>query len=206
MGGLAWQQTLASAATLFFIMDPFGNAPVFNAILKDREPRARTRIIVRELAFALVILMAFLLTGTRILAFLGLSQPSLNISGGILLFLISIHLVFPRLASGEEDDVEDPFIVPLAVPMVAGPSAIAVVLLMGSAGGQRLVENALAIFVAWLGATAILAASPVIVKRLGDRGTRAMERLMGMLLVMIAVQMFLDGLSQYVHETFPAGG
>jgi multiple antibiotic resistance protein len=206
MSDFAWREALASAAMLFLIMDPFGNAPVFNAILKDQKPRARTRIIVRECIFALVILMLFLLTGTRILTLLGLSQPSLNISGGILLFLISIHLVFPRLPGGERDEVEDPFIVPLAVPMIAGPSAIAVVLLMGSSRADMFIENTFAIFVAWLGATAILAASPVIVKRLGERGTRAMERLMGMLLVMIAVQMFLNGLSQYIRETVATTG
>ena len=206
MGYVAWTEVVASAVTLFFIMDPFGNASVFNVILKDYEPRARTKIILRELVFALVILLLFLLAGTRVLSLLGLSQPSLNISGGILLFIIAIRLVFPQHSSGSEEAVENTFIVPMAIPLLAGPSAIAMVLLKSSSSSGSLFENCLSLILAWLGATAILAASPVIVRRLGRTGTRAMERLSGMLLVMIATQMFLDGLSQYIHGTFPGAG
>jgi len=203
MGDIAWTDTLASAAALFLVMDPFGNASVFNVILKDQEPRARTKIILRELVFALIILMLFLLAGERALSVLGLSQPSLNISGGILLFIIAMRMVFPQRSSGFEEPVEDTFFVPMAVPLLAGPSAIAIVLLMSSSSSRGLLESTLALVLAWLGTTAVLVVSPVIVKRLGRAGTRAMERLMGMLLVMVATQMFLDGLSQYLHATLP---
>jgi multiple antibiotic resistance protein len=187
-------------------MDPFGNAAVFNVILKDRKPRQRTKIILRECVFALIVLVLFLLAGNAILSFLGLSQPSLSLSGGILLFIISIRLVFPGSSSGPEEAVQDTLIVPMAVPLIAGPSAIAMVLLISSSDVGGFAEDIVAVAIAWLGVTAILAVSPQIVERLGKAGTRAMERLTGMLLVMIATQMFLDGLSQYVRDTFPSVG
>lgn len=204
MANFSWTQALAAAVMLFFIMDPFGNAAVFNVILKNYEPRQRTKIILRELVFALIVLLLFLLAGNVMLSFLGLSQPSLSMSGGILLFIISIRLVFPGSSAGQEEALEDTLIVPMAVPLLAGPSALAMVLLMSSSDAGGLAEDVVAVIIAWVGVTAILAVSPQIVARLGKAGTRAMERLTGMLLVMIATQMFLDGLSQYVRDTFPA--
>ncbi len=193
----AWQEIVAVAATLFFIMDPLGNTPVFHAILKDYAPPARMRIIARELLFALVILIVFLLAGTHILNFLGLSQPSLNIAGGILLFLIALRMVFPRQGGIVEERAADPFIVPLAVPLVAGPSTIAVLLLLSSSQPERMLEWLAALLLAWGMATVILVGSGHLLRWLGDRGLRAAERLMGMLLILIAVEMFLDGVGQY---------
>ena len=110
-----WNEAVRVAITLFFIMDPLGNIPIFNAILKDYPTRQRVRIIARELVFALIILMVFLYAGTTILKFLGLTQPSLNLAGGILLFLIAIRMLYPPPASASDAHVEDPFIVPLAM-------------------------------------------------------------------------------------------
>lgn len=198
---IVWKEVVAVAATLFFIMDPLGNIPTFQAILKNFDAKARVKIISRELVFALIILLLFLIAGTKILSFLGLTQPSLNIAGGILLFIIAIKMVFPSGESFKDQQYDDPFIVPLAVPLIAGPSTIAVLLLLSSSQPDRIVEWIVALFIAWILATVILVASPFILKFLGDRGLKAIERLMGMLLILIAIQMFLNGLSQYLKES-----
>ena len=189
---------LAVAVTLFFVMDPLGNIPIFNAVLARFDARKRSRIVARELTIALVILLIFLFAGNPIMAFLGLTQPTLSLSGGILLFIIALRMIFPKPASGDDEEVVDPFIVPLAMPLVAGPSTIAILLLMSSSQPARIWEWCVALLLAWVAATAILACSPWIMKALGGRGVRALERLMGMLLVLLAVQMFLNGVTQFV--------
>jgi multiple antibiotic resistance protein len=188
---------LAVAVTLFFVMDPLGNIPIFNAVLSRFDARTRSRIVARELTIALVILLVFLFAGNPVMKFLGLTQPTLSLSGGILLFIIALRMIFPRPSGSEEEEIVDPFIVPLAMPLVAGPSTIAILLLQSSQHPERVWEWCLALALAWIAATAILACSPWLMKALGDRGVRALERLMGMLLVLLAVQMFLDGVAQF---------
>jgi len=195
-----WSSTAAVAATLFFVMDPLGNIPIFNAVLARFEPRRRAQIVARELVFALVILLAFLYAGNAVMAFLGLSQPTLSLSGGILLFVIALRMIFPRPGSSESEAVEDPFIVPLAMPLVAGPSTLAILLLLSSSEPKRLFDWSIALVIAWLATTLILAVSPWLMKVLGGRGVRALERLMGMLLVLLAVEMFLDGVAAFYHS------
>ena len=181
---IAWADVLSAAATLFFIMDPLGNVPIFQSILQPFPTRRRTRIIARELIFALIVLLTFLLVGNRVLDFLGLGQPSLSISGGVLLFIIALRMVFPGRRGGMDEEVEsDPFIVPLAIPLIAGPSTIALLLLLGSQQPGLLLEWVLALLLAWSLVTIILVASPYITRFLGPRGLRAVERLMGMLLI-----------------------
>lgn len=206
MGAIVWADVITVAATIFFILDPLGNTPTFHGILGDIPARTKVRIIARELVFALVILMVFLVAGAEILRFLGLSQPSLNIAGGILLFVIALRMVFPPPGPQEDSVVADPYIVPLAMPLVAGPSAIAVVLLLSSSRPDRIVEWVLALLMAWSAAFVILVSSPVILTFLGDRALRAVTRLMGMLLILISVQMFLNGFAQYLNEALKLPG
>src|SRR5262245_3270055 len=172
--------------------------PIFNSILSRFDPRTRSRIVARELTIALGILLLFLFAGNPIMAFLGLTQPTLSLSGGILLFIIALRMIFPKPSTGDDEEVVDPFIVPLAMPMVAGPSTIAVLLLMSSSQHDRIWEWCVALLLAWGAATIILASSPWIMKVLGGRGVRALERLMGMLLILLAIQMFLNGVTQFV--------
>ncbi len=194
-----WNDIAAAAVTLFFIMDPLGNVPIFNAILSKFDGKRRSIIVARELVIALLILLGFLFAGNAILGFLGLSQSSLNIAGGILLFIISLRMIFPKTTSRDEIDGEDdPFIVPLAVPMIAGPSTIAILLLLSSSQPQRMPEWVLALLLAWLGTTVLLVASPALMRFLGKRGARALERLMGMILVILATQMLLNGIRDFV--------
>lgn len=196
-----WSDIAAAAATLFFVMDPLGNIPVFNSVLSRFDPQRRAKITARELVIALVIMLVLLFAGTPILDFLGLSQPSLNIAGGVLLFLIALRMIFPGRGADRATQPEDePFIVPLAMPMVAGPSTMAVLLLLSSTEPERIWEWCTALVIAWAGATALLTASPFLLRVLGDRGLRALERLMGMLLVLLATQMLLNGVREFVES------
>ena len=193
-----WYDIAAAAVTLFFIMDPLGNIPIFNSILAQFDSGRRSLIVARELLFALIILLVFLFAGTSILNFMGLSQSSLSVAGGVLLFIIALRMIFPRPATDDVESYEEPFIVPLAMPLVAGPSTIAILLLLSSREPERNWEWCVALIIAWGGATALLTASPFVMGILGSRGLRALERLMGMLLVLIATQMLLNGVRDFV--------
>ena len=194
-----WNEIASVAVTLFFIMDPLGNVPVFNAILSGFDSAKRVRIMARELILALLILFVFLFSGNAVLGFLGLSQSSLSIAGGILLFIISLRMIFPKTTSRDEmEETEDPFLVPLAVPMIAGPSTIAILILLGSSQPGRMVEWSISLLLAWIASTVLLVASPYLMRVLGMRGARALERLMGMILVILATQMLLNGVRDFV--------
>ena len=200
-----WNDIASVAVTLFFIMDPLGNVPIFNAVLSGFDDAKRTKIVARELLLALVILFAFLLTGNAILGFLGLSQSSLSIAGGVLLFIISLRMIFPKTTSIDEiEGSDDPFLVPLAVPMIAGPSTIAILLLLGSGQPDRMAEWSVSLLLAWIATTILLVASPYVMRVLGRRGARALERLMGMILVILATQMLLNGIRDFV-VSLPTG-
>lgn len=188
---------LTTALTLFIVLDPFGNLAVFNAVLANCPEDKRGRVLMRELLIALLILILFLFCGQPLLDFLGLHQSTLRMSGGLILFLVALGMVFPtKSVLGGEDD-GDPLIVPLAIPLVAGPSALILMLLFARQHTGDIGSIAIATFLAWLGSAAILLASPFFLKFLGKKGLRALERLMGMLLVMISMQMFMDGLAEY---------
>ena len=196
-----WQEIASAAVTLLLIMDPLGNVPIFNSVLANCEPTRRTRIIAREVTLALIILMGFLFAGNVILSFLGLSQSSLSIAGGVLLFIISMRMIFPGRHDGAEaEGDEEPFLVPLAVPLIAGPSTIAILLLLSSREPGRMLDWSIALFLAWLVTAALLVASPWLLRYLGDRGARALERLMGMILVIVAVQMLLNGVRDFINS------
>jgi len=193
--------TIASAALLLFlILDPLGNIPVFLSLLKPLPANRQRIVLVRELLIALGVLMAFLWGGKYALELMHLRQESVSIAGGIVLFLIGIRMIFPPPEGlmGELPDGE-PFIVPMAIPLVAGPSGMAAVMLMGSNEPGRLGEWSLALLVAWAATAAILFSATYLYKWLGSRVLTAVERLMGMLLVAISVQMFLDGLGAYLR-------
>ena len=189
---------------LFVVMDPLGNIPIFLSVLDKVAPERRIRVLLRELLIALAILFAFLFGGQYLLAALHLSQYSISVAGGIILFLIALKMIFPvpRAMRDDETDDEDeePFIVPLAVPMVAGPSAMAILLLLATRHPDQLGVWSLALFLAWLSTAVILVGAPLLKHVLGRRGIIAMERLMGMLLVAISVQMFLEGVTEFLGD------
>lgn len=176
-------------------MDAFGNLPLFVSALDAVPEKRRQRVIARELLFAFIILVFFLFVGPYIVAALQLSYSSLRIAGGIILFLIAVKMVFGGAQKLFTDTpAGEPFIVPLAVPYVAGPSAIATVLLLVGQYPTRWPEWLLAITLASLANAAILLAAPRLIPLLGTRGLFAMERLMGLLLTAVAVEMLLGGI------------
>jgi len=196
--------TLYTAAiTLFLVMDPLGNIPIFLSLLEHMEPGRRRLVIMREMLMALAILTAFLFLGKYILEGLHVSEPALSIGGGIVLFLIAIRMIFPapETGNGQPKPEQEPLLVPLAVPLVAGPSSMAMVILFATQHPDRLLSWFLALLIAWTASALILLSAEVIRKYLGRRVITAMERLMGMILITVAVEMFLGGIQNYL----PAG-
>lgn len=179
-------------------MDPLGNVPLFLSVLKDVAPERRRRVLIREVLFSYLVLLTFLFLGKYLLQLLRLQQETISIAGGIVLFLIALRMIFPpeRGLLGEPLEGE-PFVVPLAIPLIAGPSTLAALLLLQSSGPNTWAELVLAVTIAWAITALILLSSTYLYRLLKQRGLIAMERLMGMLLVMLAVQMFMDGVSKY---------
>ena len=195
--------TLISAIILLFlVIDPFGNVPFFVSALKEVEPSRRKRVIIRELLIAYAVMVVFLFVGGPFLRVLGISEPALTIAGGVILFLIALRMVFPmRGRSAQEEIAGEPFIVPLAIPYVAGPSVLAVELLLMSNEPTQWPIWLVAISAAWAGTAVIVFFGSQVAERLGPRGLIAIERLMGMILVAIAIQMFLTGADTYFGRT-----
>lgn len=191
--------TLLSAfVLLFLVMDPAGNIPLFLSALKPVAPERRRAVLVRELLIALAFLLLFLFAGPAILAGLGISRSSLAIAGGIILFLIALRMIFPLRHSTQENEIGgEPFIVPLAIPFVAGPSAFASVMLVMGEDPSRWPTWLAAVLMAWAATAIILVSSERLSSMLGTRGLIAVERLMGMVLTAIAVEMFMRGLSGF---------
>ncbi len=192
--------TISAFITLLFVMDPLGNVPIFLSVLKDVDEKRRQWVLARELLIALVVLLIFLWLGGALLDILGLKQESISIAGAIILFLIAIRMIFPSPYGllGETPEGE-PFIVPLAIPMVAGPSALAITVLLVSSDPNRMFDWTLALVGAWAAAAVLLMCAPLLLRALGNRGLIAVERLMGMILVIISVQMFFDGVGTFLH-------
>ena len=183
---------LSAIFLLFIIMDPIGNVPLFLSILKNIAPERRRKIIIRELLIALLVLLIFMFSGKYILALLQISASSLGIAGGIMLITISFKMIFPGKGDVYAHNEEaEPLIVPLAVPLLAGPSAIAGVILMMAQEPSRWQEWVLALTVAWGMAGVILISSEKLGRRLGVRTLIAIERLMGFLLLLVSVNMLV---------------
>ena len=192
---------LSAVITLILVMDPFGGIPVFLSLLKHSPARRRRIIILREMAIALAILVLFLFFGKYILSGLHISEPALNISGGVILFLIALRMIFPRRTQEEENgESGEPIVVPLAVPLIAGPSTLATVMLLATGYPNTILRWMFALLIAWSAALLVLLSGDLLRKLLGDRVIQAIERLMGMILTTMAVQMLLSGVQEFLHS------
>jgi small neutral amino acid transporter SnatA (MarC family) len=191
----------SAAVLLLLVIDPFGNVPIVVSALANVPLARRSRVVLRECIAAYVILLAFMFGGQAFLRWLQLSEVSLAIAGGIILFLIALRMVFrhPEGLFGDPPGAE-PFLVPLAIPSIAGPSALATVMLMVSRNPSHQLAWAVALTAAMVVATIVLLASYRLQRALGERGMVAVERLMGLVLTALAVQMLLDGVRTYVTE------
>lgn len=190
------------AFSLFLIMNTLGSIPIFLSIL-GRFPLAKQRgIILRELLIALGILVVFMLFGDNILRFLGISQAIMGMAGGVILFIIGLGMIFPKKSDAIELSKQEPFIVPLAMPLIAGPGTITTVMIYADQ-----LQNDLFMFgvilLAWIPSVAILLGASSIKKVLGQKGLNAMQRFGGMLICLISVQMISTGTIDRVKESFP---
>ena len=196
------ETSLASAIViLLLVTDPIGNIPLFVALLRPVPPERRVRVILRECAIALAVLMVFAVFGRWLLELFGLSDQSLNLAGGVILFLIALRMIFrgPEGIFGESPSGE-PLIVPLAIPSIAGPAAIATVILLVSRAPQRMAEWLAAVAVVMTVSLLALLLAERIIRWVGERALVAFERLMGLLLTAIAVEMLLRGIEGFIRH------
>ena len=189
---------ISSVITLALVMDGFGNIPLFIAALKKVAPERRKTVLIRKLAIALIIMVAFLFLGKWFLRAFGIHEYSLSIAGGIILFIISVKLVFGGDEEPKNDPKEDePFVVPLAIPLVAGPAALSMVMITAAQQSNKFITLG-AVIVASIINSIILMASFPISNLLGKRGLIAIERLTGMILILMSVDMVMGGISTFM--------
>lgn len=187
------------AFSLFLVMDSVGNIPLYMAILKDIPSKRQFAIIFRELVIAFFIIIFFNFAGEELLKFLHVHTQTVEIAGGIILFLLSLKMIFPSEQDSESNSykkIKEPFIVPLAVPLIAGPAVLATVMLFSTKVHNPLLMIG-AITIAWVVSLITLLSSPILSKFLGEKGLIALERLMGFIMVLLSVEMFINGVKGF---------
>ncbi len=196
----------SAVVILVLVLDPIGNIPIFASLLGRVRAARRTRVILRECAIAFAVLLAFVFVGEAVLRLFDLSETSLTIAGGVILFLIALRMIFHSGAEvfGSLPEGE-PFIVPLAIPSIAGPAAIATVVLLSSAAPQRWPEWCAAITIAMAATLVVLLSAERVVRAVGPRALAAFERLVGLLLTTIAIEMLLRGIEAFVRQLARVG-
>lgn len=193
--------TFASATILLLLItDPLGNIPIFVNSLRAVPPERRARVIVREVLIAFGLLLAFMFVGQSFLKAMSLSDVSLQIGGAVVLFLIALRMIFPPPPQDSPVPVAEPLIVPLAIPALAGPSAMATVLLLVSQAPERRLEWVAALTVTMLVCAVVLLLAERLQRVVGLRVVSAFERLMGLILVSISVEMLIRGLKSLAQS------
>jgi MarC family membrane protein len=195
---------ISATILLILVMDPFGNMPLVVSVLKNVAPAARAGVVLRECAIAYAVLLAFMFGGHKFLELLRLSDTALGIAGGLILFLIALRMVFPHadgiFGEAAESGENEAFVVPIAIPAIAGPSALATVLLLVSRQPQRILDWVGALSLAMLVCALVLVSANRISAWIGKRGVIAMERLMGLILTAISVEMLLAGIERFIAQ------
>jgi MarC family membrane protein len=193
--------TFASATILLILItDPIGNIPIFANALKHVAPERRPWVILREVMIAFLLLLTFMFVGEGFLRVMGLSEVSLQIGGGVILFLIALRMIFPPPQSEVAEHVGEPLIVPLAIPAIAGPSALATVLLLVSQAPGRRLEWIAALCVTMTVSAVVLVLAERIQRVVGDRFVVALERLIGLVLVALSIEMMLRGIRTFIKQ------
>jgi len=191
-------ELFSATVLLLLVLDPFGNLPLVVSALAKVPRERHAPVVLRECFFAYAILLVFMAGGQTFLKWLQLSDVSLSIAGGIILFLIALRMVFPHRDGVFGDLAGEPFLVPLAVPSIAGPSALATVMLMVSRDPAHFWVWVAALTIAMAVTTVVLLGASRLQARLGERVIVAFERLMGLVLTAVAVQMLLNGVQTFV--------
>lgn len=191
---------LTVSLVLFLIMDPIGNVSSFLKMVRGIDPKRQKIIVIREMLIALLFMILFNYFGEVFFDLLKLSETTVRLSSGVILFLIAVQILFSHLNSVRSRVSEgEPFIIPLAIPLIAGPSLLATIMLYAHMEESRTIMLA-AILIAWLAAVIVLLSSRGLYRVLGDNGLMACEKLMGMILILLAIQRFLDGIRQFTIE------
>jgi len=190
---------IESALLLFLVIDPFGNLPFVLAVIGEVPVARYRRIILRETALAFLVLGLFALAGDQLLGYLNIEQASIAVAGGVILFLISLKMIFRTAAEIFDDSYrEDPFLVPIAVPSLAGPSAITTVMILRTQEQTAFADLLVALGLVMLVTAVVFLLGRHISAYLGQRGLRASEKLMGLLLNLVAVNMMLVGVRDFL--------
>ncbi len=193
--------TFASATILLLLItDPIGNIPIFANALRHVAPERRPWVILREVLIAFVLLLTFMFVGEGFLRLMNLSELSLQIGGGVILFLIALRMIFPPQNPDTPDTTGEPLIVPLAIPAIAGPSALATVLLLVSQAPDRRLEWIAALCITMAVSAVVLVLAERIQRVVGDRFVVALERLMGLVLVAMSIEMMLRGIKTFATQ------
>lgn len=190
---------ISAFVTLFVVIDPVGLAPIFVALTAGEDYRRRRAIALRACGLAIGLLILFGVLGDAVLEFIGISLPAFRIAGGILLFLTALEMLFERRTKRREDQAEDdrpdPSVFPLAIPLIAGPGAIASMILLTSGATWQVSLGVHLVMVAVIAVVLVFfLAAPLLERALGKTGINVVTRLLGMLLAALSVQFVLDGL------------
>ena len=180
--------------TLFILIDSFGNIPLYISLLQNIDPKRQRFIILRELIIAYAVIILFIIAGDEFLKFLHIKHYTISLAGGMILFLTALKMIFPaslKKNNARKEHVEEPFLVPLAIPLIAGPVVLAAVMLYATQYPLGILIGASTI--AWVFSTLVLIFSPILGKKMGVRGVSALERLMGLILILMAIDMFCEG-------------
>ena len=191
---------VSATILLILITDPIGNIPIFANALKHVAPERRARVILREVLIAFALLLTFMFIGQSFLRVMNLSELSLQIGGGVILFLIALRMIFPPPKMDSAEPPGEPLIVPLAVPAIAGPSALATVLLLVSQAPEKRLEWIAALCVTMTVSAVVLVLAERIQRVAGDRFVVALERLMGLVLVAVSIEMMLRGIKIFIKQ------
>jgi MarC family membrane protein len=191
---------VSATILLILITDPIGNIPIFANALKHVAPERRSRVILREVMIAFALLLTFMFIGEGFLRVMNLSELSLQIGGGVILFLIALRMIFPPPPVDTVESTSEPLIVPLAIPAIAGPSALATVLLLVSQAPEKRLEWVAALCVTMTVSAVVLVLAERIQRVAGDRFVVALERLMGLVLVAVSIEMLLRGIKLFIKQ------
>lgn len=186
--------------SLVLIIDPLGNIPIFASVLGNFSPSDQRKIILRELLISLAILIGFQFLGGLLLSWIDISIPSIKVAGGVILFMIALGMIFPSIdTTGASPDADgEPFIVPLSVPLIAGPSILAAIMAYSKQVGNSF-TMLIGIVIAWAISFIILILTPVVKRIMKDKALTACTRLMGLVLTFIATEMLLEGIRGFFH-------
>ena len=192
---------VSAVVILFLVIDPLGNIPLFVSLLRTVAPERRTWVILREWLIALVLLLGFVFAGEAVLRLFGLSDPSLNIAGGVILFLIALGMIFRPGAGAFAGLPEgEPLVMPLAIPAIAGPGTMATVIVLASRAPERVLEWTGAVVAAMLASLIVLVFAERLARRVDRRALLAVERLFGLILTAFAIEMVLRGVAAFVAQ------